>query len=75
MAGIDTTSITRTKHGFLDIVEDSAIQLYLSNQDARSIFLKYLQDEVKFRILKRVMNTTKKTLLISSIFLFEMKMD
>ena len=75
LAGIDTTSITRTKHGFLDIVEDSAIQLYLSNQDARSIFLKYLQDEVKFRILKRVMNTTKKTLLISSIFLFEMKMD
>lgn len=59
----------------MDIVEDAAIQLYLNNQAARSIFLKHLQDEVKYRILKRVMSTTKKTLLISSTLLFEMKMD
>lgn len=74
-AGIDTTRITRTKNGLLDIVEDAAIQLYSNNQSARSIFLKHLQDEVKYRILKRVMSTTKKTLLISSTLLFEMKMD
>ena len=74
-AGIDTTRITRTKNGLLDIVEDAAIQLYLNNPSARSIFLKHLQDEVKYRILKRVMSTTKKTLLISSTLLFEMKMD
>ena len=75
LAGIDTTSITRTKNGHLDIVEDAAIKMCLENRIARGTFLKHLQDEVKYRILKRVLETTKKTLLISSTLLFEMKMD